>query len=169
MDKDERNELLAEELLIVRHSGEIPEVALHGSIYFLTEDPAGPGIKLEEKERLELKQMVVERYREIIHRDLNPDNRDKSLYRGLARCIDNWQRLDKFCKREKIVHDQIREETRKALIYFLSNEVRAVEEKCRCSTVNCTIDDLECFIELIELGFENLPDGWKKLCIGSEK
>ena len=168
MDKYDRNELFEDELLIVRHSGEIPEVALHGSIYFLTEDPVGPEIKLEGKERRELKQMVVERYREIIHRDLNPDNRDKILYRGIARCIDNWQRLDKFCKREKFDHDHMREETREALIDFLSNEVFEVAEKCRCSTVNCTFDELECFVEVIALDCGKLPNGWKNLCAGSK-
>jgi hypothetical protein len=38
---DSENPNLADELLIVRHSGEIPEVALHGSIFFLTREPNG--------------------------------------------------------------------------------------------------------------------------------
>ena len=78
-----------DELLIVRHSGEIPEVALHGSLYFLSFDPDGPSLNLSPEEKLELKKMAVKRYLEIIHRDLDPENRAKGIYRGLARCIVN--------------------------------------------------------------------------------
>ena len=46
MISDERTLLLEEELLLVRHSGEIPEVALHASVHYLTEDPEGPGLVL---------------------------------------------------------------------------------------------------------------------------
>ncbi|MCK4838975.1 MAG: hypothetical protein KAS94_09220, partial [Desulfobulbaceae bacterium] len=87
---DSDNPQLADELLLVRHSGEIPEVALHGSIFFLTRDPNGPTIEITPAELLLLKKMVVSRYQEIIHRDLDPNNRDKGLYRGLGRCIINW-------------------------------------------------------------------------------
>ena len=104
---DSENPHLADELLIVRHSGEIPEVALHGSIFFLTRDPDGPTIDITPAELLLLKKMVVARYREIITRDLDANNRDKGLYRGLARCICNWQRLKRFCQREDFATDSV--------------------------------------------------------------
>ncbi|MBU0482483.1 MAG: hypothetical protein KKG47_15430 [Proteobacteria bacterium] len=161
---DDRESLLADELLIVRHSGEIPEVALHGAIYFLTEDPDGPGLVLEEKELRKLKKMVVDRYREIIHRDLNPDNRDKSLYRGIARCIANWRRLEKFCGAESFDLTSIHTEVREALLSFLQTEACDVETKQCCSSVNCSSGELECFLETLALDGESLPDGWQKLC-----
>ena len=42
----ERNALMEEELLLVRHSGEIPEVALHASLHFLCDDEEGPRLIL---------------------------------------------------------------------------------------------------------------------------
>ncbi|MHB1014801.1 MAG: hypothetical protein ACYC2W_05950, partial [Desulfurivibrionaceae bacterium] len=72
----DRESLLAEEILIVRHSGEIPEIAFHSSLYYLCEDPAGPQLTLREKELDILRQQVVARYRDILLRDLSPENRD---------------------------------------------------------------------------------------------
>ncbi len=63
--------LLADELLIVRHSGEIPEVALHSSIYYLTQDPDGPTISIDAEDLDQLKGAALERYQEIIFRDLD--------------------------------------------------------------------------------------------------
>ena len=42
MERTPDQHILDDELLIIRHSGEIPEVALQGSIFFLTSDPQGP-------------------------------------------------------------------------------------------------------------------------------
>ena len=111
-----------DELLIVRHSGEIPEVALHGSIFFLSRDPDGPGLTLSPEQILELKKMAVERYREIIKRDLDPENRDKGIYRGLARCIVNWQRMEAFCLKEDFTLTPLRNETADMLISFIEKE-----------------------------------------------
>ena len=49
---------IAEEAFMVLHSGEIPEIALHSSLYYLTEDPDGPGLELNADEILPLKQAV---------------------------------------------------------------------------------------------------------------
>ena len=70
---------IAEEAFMVLHSGEIPEIALHSSLYYLTEDPEGPGLILTAADILPLKQEVVKRYQEIILRDLEPKNRDKGI------------------------------------------------------------------------------------------
>ena len=163
-----REELLEDELLIVRHSGEIPEVAMHSSIYYLTEDPEGPCIELREKEWTELRTMVIERYREIIHRDLDPDNRRKTIYRGVARCIANWHRLDKFCRKEGVDREPFRQETRAALLSFLQNEAQEVRQNRR-SSVNCTMDELACFLEVMQLDCEKLPADWRILCKVAKK
>ncbi|MDF1577058.1 MAG: hypothetical protein P1P81_01290, partial [Desulfobulbales bacterium] len=107
---DCKNPHLDDELLMVRDSGEIPEVALHGSIYFLSRDPNGPGIDLAPQELRLLKEMAAARYREIIRRDLSPECRDKSHYRGVGRCIANWHRMERFCRRERLAVDAFRKE-----------------------------------------------------------
>ena len=60
---DERLLILEEELLLVRHSGEIPEVALHSSLYYLQDDEEGPQLRLtaEEQQLLEQACTVLER------------------------------------------------------------------------------------------------------------
>ena len=100
MERTPDQHILDDELLIIRHSGEIPEVALQGSIFFMTSDPQGPELTLGQEELKQMKEKVVERYLEMIARDLKPENRDKSIYRGLARCIVNWQRMASFCNQE---------------------------------------------------------------------
>ena len=157
---DDDNLHLADELLIVRHSGEIPEVALHGSIFFLTDDPDGPGIDLSPEELLLLKKMVVARYREIIARDLEPANRNKSLYRGLLRCICNWQRLKSFCQRQGFATGYLQKEVASALILFLENETFDAINNKRISSINCSALELTEFIEELGINSDDLPEGW---------
>ncbi len=68
MESQEREALLAEEALIILHSGEIPEIAFHSSLYYLAEDPDGPKLTLAAEEIVPLQQAVSSRYREIILR-----------------------------------------------------------------------------------------------------
>jgi len=63
-----RQEVLEEEWLIVRHSGEIPEIALHSALYYLTDDPDGPRLQLSGEERESLQEAAATRYHEIMHR-----------------------------------------------------------------------------------------------------
>ena len=156
--------MLAEEILIVRHSGEIPEVAYHGSLYYLTDDEEGPQLSLSDEDRRQLKDQVVARYKEIMLRDLAPENRDKSLYRGLARCIVNWQRLCQFCRREHHGMEGVREEVADALMHFLHHEAGDVAEGRRKSSINCTSDELHAFLIEMGLNIDALPAGWQDLC-----
>ena len=155
---------IEEETFIVRHAGEIPEVAYHGSLYYLTEDPAGPGIGFDPDDAKPLRLAVVERYREIVLRDLEPENRDRSLYRGLARCIVNWQRLIKFCAREKMDFQVIQNETATALQEFLMNEVDDVVNGNRSSCINCSAEEIETLVNSLGLSAADLPGGWQELC-----
>jgi len=162
--QDEKNFLLAEEILIVRHSGEIPEVAYHGSLYYLTDDEEGPQLSLSDEDRRQLKEQVVARYKEIMLRDLTPENRDKSLYRGLARCIVNWHRLCQFCEREQHSMNGVREEIAEALLHFLHHEARDVAGGKRKSSINCTQDELCAFLDEMGLDTDALPAGWQGVC-----
>jgi hypothetical protein len=156
--------LLDDELLIVRHYGVIPEVALHGSLYFLTSAPDGPELCLAEPEIRALKMMVVERYREIIARDLEPANRDKSLYRGLARAAVNWRRLEKFCRKEALAVDSLRRESGEKLLRFLEQEGKDVAAGRRLPSINCSAKVLGTLSADLGLGPTDLPPEWKTLC-----
>ena len=155
---------IAEEVFVVQHSGEIPEVTFHESLYHLTEDADGPTLELEDEDIIPLKQAVLERYRVIILRDLDPGNRDKRIYRGLARCVANWQRLHNFCAREKIDFQVMRNETAGALQEFLDTEVNDVQSGNRISCVNCCQAEIEELATSLGISVDDLPKGWHKLC-----
>lgn len=160
----DRENLLAEELLIVRHSGEIPEIAFHGSLHYLRENSDGPQLRLTEKELVMLRQQVVARYREILLRDLTPENRDASIYRGLKRCIFNWERLGKFCRRQAMgVDDSLRREIAEALRSFLHRETADVAAGLRQSCLNCRQEELTAFAGGIGIRPEQLPEDLNKL------
>jgi len=155
----ETENLLAEELLIVRHSGEIPEIAFHGSLHYLCEDPAGPQLTLNPEELDSLRQQAVARYREILLRDLNPENRDATIYRGMKRCIFNWERLGKFCVRQELeIEEALRLEIAEALCSFLRQEANEVRAGLRQSCLNCTREELDAFTKEIGVMPEQLPD-----------
>ena len=157
--------ILSEELLMVRHSGEIPEIAFHSSLYFLTTDPDGPGIKLTEADLALLRAQVVARYHEILLRDLDPENRDKRIYRGVRRCIFNWERLEKFCRREKLhMEESLRREIASTLVAFLRRETDEVCSGNRQSCLNCTGGELIAFAGRLGLGPDALPEGVAALC-----
>ena len=168
ISEKDKAEQLADELLIVRHSGEIPEVALHGSIYYLTKDSDGPRMTLDAKDIALLKSAVVERYCEIIFRDLEPDNRDKGLYRGLARCVANWGRLSKFCHHEGREVGRIRSKVAAALCRFIGRELRDVQSCSRVSCINCTLPEFESLLVELRLPPDKLPPGWPSLWQGGE-
>ena len=152
------DDLLAEELLIVRHSGEIPEIAFHGALHYLCEDPAGPQLTLNQEELDSLRQQVVARYREILLRDLSPENRDTRIYRGLRRCIFNWERLGKFCGRQAMSVEDLRREIAEALRGFLRQEADEVRAGLRQTCLNCTKEELAAFAKEIGVRSEELPE-----------
>lgn len=98
-----RQEVLNEAEFIKKEGGEIPEVYFWNSYFYLTEPPPkGLGLSLKDEEILFLKWAVVERYLEIIKRDLTPENIGKSFYRGIKRAVINLKRMKKFIKKEKM-------------------------------------------------------------------
>ncbi len=93
---------LEDEWYGVRHSGEIPEVALCSALYYLTHDPDGPGLRLSREQKGMLVQAAEIRYQEIVLRDLQQSTRNTTGYRGIKRSIINWQRYRIFCGRQQI-------------------------------------------------------------------
>lgn len=164
MDRKSKQTLIAEEALMVEHSGEIPEVAYHSSLYYLTEDPEGPALRLDVNDTLLLKLAVAERYRTIILRDLKSQNRDKRIYRGLARCSVNWQRLLKFCTRENMEIETYRVEIAAGLQSFLQHELADVQSGRRSSCINCPVQEIEKLAGSLGLLKADLPEGWQVLC-----
>ena len=163
MERTPDQHILDDELLIIRHSGEIPEVALQGSIFFLTSDPQGPELTLGPEELQQMKEKVVERYLEMIGRDLEPENRGKSIYRGLARCIVNWQRMARFCQQENFDLEPLRIYASNSLILFIKNEKKDVGEG-KVSSINCCQTTLSGFADELEIVPQELPTGWQELC-----
>ncbi len=157
-------EYIEEELLILAHAGEIPEVAYHSSLYYLTEDPEGPRLALDHTDLLPLKQAVYDRYRKIILRDCDPRLRDKPVYRGLARTVANWRRFIKFCRKEGFDPGPVRVETGRALAAFLRQEAAEVRRGERRSSVNCTAKELAWLCGELGLGPRDLPPDWRCLC-----
>ena len=163
-ETSEREALLEEEQIILRNSGEIPEIALHSSLYFLSEDVQGPRLELRDDERQLLYRAALTRAQEIVLRDLEPRNRDLRIYRGVARSMVNWRRLRNFCGRISRDCPGFRAEVARALLAFLANEVSEVRAGGRASSVNCGARDLEVFCREVGLEVSSLPEGWASLC-----
>jgi hypothetical protein len=160
----DRESLLEEEYIIVRNSGEIPEIALHSSLYYLVEDDDGPRITLLEHERQHLFDAAIARAQEIVLRDLDPRNRDLPIYRGPARTIANWNRLQQLCQRISRQCPGFEDRVADALVGYLAIEVEEVLTGCRRSSVNCSAREMEGFCRDLGLDPSSLPAGWRGLC-----
>lgn len=111
-----------------------------------------------------LKTAVAGRYRLIILRDINPDNRDKRIYRGIQRAAVNWKRLKTFAARESVEIRRIRLEIAGALESFLAQEAMDVSSGKRESAINGSPEDLIAFALDVGLPEPNLPQGIGRLC-----
>ena len=161
---DDREAILEEEVIILRNSGEIPEIALHSSLYYLEEDNEGPQMTLRQEELHLLYDAALERAQEIVLRDLNPDNRDLGIYRGPARSITNWYRLQSFCQRIDRTCPGFAETVSQALLCFLQKECEDQKSAVRPSSINCSAKEIETFCRELGINPRKLPDGWEVLC-----
>ncbi len=164
MTEQMRTQLLEDELLIVRHSGEIPEIALYATIHYLQEDPEGPQLTLTDVELHALQDAALERYREIVLRDLDPENRDLSLYRGIRRTLYNWNRMQAFCGRIGRHQDVFKEIVRKALLEFLHREADDVAAGRRRSCINCSATELVEFARELGCDSDSFSSAWLDIC-----
>ena len=164
MINEERMAILEEEIIILRDSGEIPEIAFHSTLHYLTEDTEGPAMVLTGEELELLQDAALSRYREIVLRDLNPENRDLGIYRGVRRSIYNWQRMQDFCKRIGRNCSFLKKTAGAALVRFLEQELADVRSGRRSSSVNCSAEQLLGFAVLLDVDPDSLPGDWQKLC-----
>jgi len=164
MTDEERIAILEEETFILRDSGEIPEIAFHSTLHYLTEDEEGPEMVLTGDELKLMQDAALFRYREIVLRDLDPANRDLSIYRGVCRTIYNWQRMQDFCNRIGRDASSFKKTVGQALVDFLVQELTDVKNGSRMSSVNCSVAKIVEFAASLDLSTDSLPVGWKDLC-----
>jgi hypothetical protein len=153
-------EAVENEWYIVRHSGETPEIAFNSAIYQLTRAQDGPRLILEQAQIECLKKAAVDRYQEIVLRDLQHANSGTAIYRGIARSIVNYRRFCMFCSRQQLPVGGIRRLAAKALTLFLDTEIDRLQSGNRPCIINCGYQELCEFA--LELGVE-LGERHKKL------
>ncbi len=142
MTEEERRALLADEWLIIRDSGEIPEITFHSSLYFLTEEKDGPCLVLADEEIRNLQNAAIQRYNEIILRDITLENYHKTIYRGVRRSLYNWYRYQAFLLRQSVVDAAFLETGRKALLHFLEQGVASAGQELPEKFINCSLEEL---------------------------
>lgn len=149
--------LLEDEWYMVRHSGEIPEVALHSALHHLSEDPGGPGIVLSPGQRARLLDGASQRYLEITLRDLLPQNMNTSAYRGIKRSYVNWQRFLLFCERHQLDEAAHRQIVATRLSEVLNRELVTAEGEKKSRMFNCSFEELAAFMQLLGLDPAGFP------------
>lgn len=165
MTEEERRALLADEWLIVRDSGEIPEITFHSSIHYLKEDDDGPGLILTEEEIDDLKNAAILRYHEIIIRDITLANFHKALYRGVRRSLYNWCRYKAFLVRQSVADDGFQRTAASALSFFLKQGVASAGKDLPVNFINCSVEELAELAEGVGISPEQLPANLAKFCI----
>jgi hypothetical protein len=177
-----RQELLEEEWFLVRHSGELPEVAFHSALHHLTEDPQGPGLHLDAGEIQALEEAAIARYREILLRDLCYEQRKLPVYRGIKRALFNWQRLTAFCGRQGRDCKDLRDAVAEAFLFLLDKTGQSrgkvePDPEClsaipgsspRCPSLafvfNCTIDEVLLFARELGISEQQIPGDIHQIC-----
>jgi len=150
---EDASELIDNEWYIVRYSGEIPEIAYNSAVYFLTRSPDGPQITLNDVHFNRLKQAAVDRYEEIILRDLLHENVGKSIYRGIVRSICNYDRFTRFCKRHGLSPETIQIAAGQVLSDFFQTEFEWLASKNYNPVINCSFSELTRFAETLGISF----------------
>lgn len=154
---------LADEVLMIADGGEMPEVAFNASLYYLTKDGDGPSLCLGGGDLLVLKRAVIQRFGFIVLRDILPENRCKSIYRGLERSYLNWLRLLGYCQRENLAVDTLAEDVAATLSTFLQVELVDVCDRGKTTCVNCTVEQLQDYAEKLNLDLDGIAPRWHRL------
>lgn len=158
-------EILEDEWYLVRYSGETPEIAWHAAIYFLTRAKDGPHITLDNGQLDTLRQAAVERFLEIVLRDLQHANCSTEIYRGIRRSTINFQRFVTFCKRQQIDPGQVRRQAAEALQVFLATELDEINRENRASIINCSFRELQVFSEALGVDLQGKFAGIEAICL----
>lgn len=163
MDDVSRQELISDEVFMLSNGGEMPEVAFHSAVYYLTKDEDGPGLELREEDVAILKDAVIQRYTVIVLRDLCPETKTKSIYRGLERSAVNWQRLKLYAERENIEISSIQIQVGQALLNFLKHEHDAVVCRGEVCCVNCSPERLGAYAKSLGVVLESEVAQWREI------
>ncbi len=150
------DEYIDDEWYVVRYSGEIPEIAFHSSLYYLTTDEDGPGFTLTDAQTRRLQEAASTRFREIVFRDLNHENSTTSGYRGIQRSIANFERYMNFCTRQEFDDPKIIEDVSGALRRFLLREDELVGDSGE-TIINCSYEELCGFCTKLALDISEIP------------
>ena len=132
-----------DEWYLVRYSGETPEIAFNAAIYFLTRSKQGPKMTLGTSQIELLLNAAIDRYIEIIIRDLIHENHNTSIYRGMSRSIINYHRFCAFCQRQQLDPATVRNKAAQALQLFLEREMEETKNNKRPSIIDCSFFELE--------------------------
>jgi hypothetical protein len=157
MPTDDIEALVEDEWYAVRYSGEIPEVAYHGAVFHLTEAVNGPRIELNRSHQARLLEAVTQRYLEITLRDLLPESKESSGYRGLKRSYINWQRFLIFCELNGINGGFYQDTIGAALTEFLQHEAGMVKAGEVHTELNCSYEELLSYTQLLGLDLGIIP------------
>jgi hypothetical protein len=157
-------EILEDEWYLVRHSGETPEIALHSAVYYLTRAKDGPKATLDKEYLNTLREAAVERFSEIILRDLRHANYGTAIYRGLNRSIINYRRFCTFCLRQKVDPGEVRKQTAEALQDFLVQELSDVRSG-KPPIIDCSHRELQIFAAELGIDLTNSFVGISDCCL----
>ena len=149
------DDLVENEYYIVRHSGETPEIAYNSAIYFLERAQDGPGLVLSYEQRKVLQAAAVDRWQEIVLRDMDHENVGRSIYRGIARSMCNYERFVMFCKRQNIDPEPVKRNAAHDYSAFLERELHNLSCTDAQCVVNTSFEELQKFASI--LGIEFLP------------
>jgi hypothetical protein len=161
-------QIFEDEWYLVRYSGETPEIALHSAIYYLTRAKDGPQVSLSKNLFDQLRQAAVERFSEIVLRDLQHANSATQAYRGINRSIINYRRFCTFCQRQNVDPGELRRQTADALQTFLTIELLEAGRTKRLSIINCTYRELRTFAEELEVDLTCRFEGISALCLSAD-
>ena len=162
------NEILEDEWYLVRHSGETPEIALHAAIYYVTRAKDGPRATLNSAQFERLRDAAVERFSEIILRDLQHANSSSKTYRGIRRSIINFRRFCTFCERQSVDPDEVRRQAANALLVFLAKELVEINCGKRPSIINCSRRELQFFAAELRIDLLDKFAGIEAFCISAD-
>ena len=134
-------------------------------LFYLTEDPEGPLIVLSNGELKYLTKAAELRYQEIVLRDLQPENRDKTIYRGIKRTIYNYNRFLSFCRRRNVDVHPFQLEVARNFLAFLKQEKADVQTNQRNCSINVSYSRLVEFAQDLGLAEMDLPPGFEEICL----
>ncbi|PHR27702.1 MAG: hypothetical protein COA36_08500 [Desulfotalea sp.] len=162
---DDACELIDNEWYIVRYSGETPEIAYNSAIYFLTRAGDGPQVTLGTSDVERLRQAAVDRYEEIVLRDMYHENVGTSVYRGIARSICNYQRFVTFCKRQTLSAELVRSKAGKLFVTFLEVELQRLAGNGSATVINCSFVELKGFAVSLGIPFPSDYTCFERYCL----